>query len=248
MKKILFPSLLFLLSLLLFSCASDNPAAGPTGTGQGGSMARFAVVGDYLYVVDSRLLHVYDISTSSNPLKLKDIELGVNIETIFPYQNRLFIGSMEGMHIYDIAAPESPVYLSTYRHVTSCDPVVVQDNIAYVTLRTDNACARGLNQLDLIDISNPAAPTLINSFPMDSPFGLGISDTTLFVCEGKNGLTVLNVADPHNIEVSRRFDNLHAFDVIPAENSLILTGNSGIFQFDYAQLEELSHLPTSNCE
>lgn len=236
--KYLFLFISFSLTLFLFSC-SDGDSVSPSGTGQGGSMARFATVGDYLYVVDSRTLHTYDITSSADPVKLKDIELGVNIETIFPYQGKLFIGSQNGMHIYDITVPEEPVFLSTYWHVTSCDPVVVQGNLAYVTLRTDNSCARGVNRLEIIDISDPTFPQMVSSFEMENPFGLGIDDTTLFVCEGNMGLKVLNVADPHNIKTIGNFSDLHAFDVIPSHKNLILTGRTGVFQFDYSNPEKL---------
>lgn len=235
--------------LFLFSCEDSNSVS-PSGTGQGGSMARFATVGDYLYVVDSRVLHTYDISNSADPVKIKDIELGVNIETIFPYQEKLFIGSQDGMHIYDISVPEEPVFLSTYWHVTSCDPVVVQDNLAYVTLRTDNSCTRGVNRLEIIDISNPLSPQMVSSFEMENPFGLGIDDTTLFVCEGNKGLKVLNVADPYDIKTIGSFEDLHAFDVIPFHKNLILTGRTGVFQFDYSDLEKLklhSKMLISSC-
>lgn len=237
--------------LLFFSCSDGSNEAVPSGSGQGGSMARFAIVDDYLYVVDSRKLHVYEVADPAAPVKLKDIELGINIETIFPYQGKLFIGSQDGMHIYDLKDPREPVYLSVYRHITSCDPVVVQGNRAYVTLRTVNNCPRGSNQLDVIDISDPSNPQLISTYQMESPFGLGIDGTTLFVCEGENGLKVLNVEDPYNIAEIGSIKDLHAFDVILRNKNLILTGKEGVFQFDYTDPENLkqqSSLTIASCE
>lgn len=252
MKKNILFALYCSFCLLAFSCNDSNSEAMvPSGTGTGGSMARFSVVGDYLYVVDSRTLHVYDVNNPLEPVKLSDIELGFGIETIFPYQSKLFIGSMNGMHIYDIADPRSPVYLSTYSHITSCDPVVVQDNLAYVTLRTGNSCPRGWNQLDIIDITDPTAPELVTSYQMENPFGLGIDGNTLFVCEGRFGLKVLNVADPHDIQEVVHIKNLHAFDVIPSNKNLILTGEDGVFQYDYTQPENLkmtSRLTAQSCD
>ncbi len=253
MKNNILSTLFLLANMLLFSCSdgSSESSIAPSGTGQGGSMARFAVAGDYLYVVDSRTLHVYDVKEASKPVKVREVALGVNIETIFPYEGRLFIGSMDGMHIYSLASPEAPEFISTYEHITSCDPVVVQGNLAYVTLRTDNSCPRGSNQLDIIDISNPASPRLLTNYQMDSPFGLGIDGSTLFVGEGNNGLTVLNVADPYNIEVISQVEDLHAFDVIANNNNLILTGRDGVFQYGYTQTERLvlkSKLTATNCQ
>lgn len=245
-------TLLCLAALFLFSCEDGSSDIGSTNTtGQGGSMARFAVAGDYLYVVDTRMLHVYEVKDASKPVKVTDVELGINIETIFPYQGNLFIGSMDGMHIYSLATPEAPVHLSTYQHITSCDPVVVQGKLAYVTLRTDNSCPRGSNQLDIIDISDLSNPHLVTSYQMESPFGLGIDGTTLFVGEGNNGLTVLNVEDPNNIQVINNIEDLHSFDVIARNSNLILTGKDGVFQYNYTQAGNLdlqSRLSSTSCQ
>ncbi len=236
----------------LMSCNDSNEAASPTGTGKGGSMARFTVAGDHLYVVDSRNLHVYEVKDPATPKKVKEVRLGVDIETIFPYQEKLFIGSMNGMHIYSLADPENPVHLSTWSHVTSCDPVVVQDTLAYVTLRTGNSCTRGENQLYILNVSDPEFPRLINRYQMTNPFGLGIDGNTLFICEGTHGLKVLNVEDPLNIREIKSIPDMHAFDVIPSSNNLILTGADGIFQYNYEDPENLSlnsaMTISNNCE
>lgn len=240
----------FTLLFFSFSCSDGSNDVVPSTSGQGGSMARFTVVGDYLYVVDTRSLHVYSLADASSPEKLKEVLLGVAIETIFPYQGKLFIGSQEGMHIYDILNPEEPEFLSTYTHVTSCDPVVVQDTLAYVTLRSGNTCWRGQNQLDVISISDPRNPRLIVSYPMENPFGLGIDDTTLFVCEGQFGLKVFDASNPEAIEEIGHLSSIHSFDVIPRNGNLILTGKDGVFQFDYTNPEKLkqkSSLTISSC-
>lgn len=250
-KNILLASLYAFITLVLFSCNDAASDVVTGGGGQGGSMARFAVAGDYLYTVDTRQLHVYDLDNPADPLKVKDIQLGFGIETIFPYKGRLFIGSQDGMYIYDLQNPVDPVFLSLYRHITSCDPVVVQDTIAYVTLRSGNTCTRGSNQLDIINISDPQKPALISTYQMQNPFGLGIDGSTLFVGEGENGLTVLNVEDPYDVKEIGNLKDIHAYDVILRDKKLILTGNDGVFQYDYSSGEELkllSSLSVANCE
>lgn len=253
MKKYTLSAFICFFTILFFSCTDSNDVSPSvdSGTGQGGSMARFAITGDYLYVVDHSSLHVYTLADPRQPVKTTEVSLGVDIETIFPSGNKLYIGSMDGMHIYDITAPDKPVHLSTYQHIRSCDPVVVQGDLAYVTLRAARTCGGGVNRLDIIDISDPVSPRLISSREMDNPFGLGIDGNTLFVCEGEMGLKVLDVADPQNIQLIRQIDNMHSFDVIPASNNLILTGNEGVFQYDYTEVENLklnSRLSSVNCE
>jgi hypothetical protein len=216
--------------------------------GIGGSMARFAVVNDKLYTVGTYYLQVFDVSTISDPVKGTLIDIGWGIETIFPYENNLFIGANNGMHIYDISEPESPVYISTFAHVTSCDPVVVRDTVAFVTLRSGTECQGYTNQLDVIDIRNLYNPTLIKSYPMTNPHGLGIDNEALFICEGDYGLKVFNAEDIYSIDQNliKYYKEMHAFDVIPFNNILIMIGQDGLYQFDYADLKDitpLSHIP-----
>ena len=114
-------------------------------SGQGGSMARFTLMNDYLYTVGMNNLSLFDVKTASNPTFLKAIPLGWGVETIFPYENKLFIGTNRGMHIFSATDPANPVQLSTYSHIFACDPVVVQGKYAYVTLRTGNMCKQAIS-------------------------------------------------------------------------------------------------------
>lgn len=232
------------------SFASASVVQPSNSTGKGGSMARFTISGDHLYTVSNSDLQVLDISNTADPKKGEKIRLGWGIETIFPYADKLFIGSTTGMHIYDNSNPTKPVHLSTYAHVNSCDPVVVEGNLAWVTLRSGNACAGFTNQLEVIDISNPRSPQLVKAYPMQNPHGLGIDRSTLFLCEGKYGLKIFDAKD--HLKVSdnliSHFKGHDAFDVIPLGRNLLLIGQDGLYQYDYSNVKDirlLSKLPVS---
>lgn len=232
---------LFIFSCLLvclFSCSEDSlnqsAAPGAGDSGQGGSLARFTIAGNYLYTVSNQSLTSYDI-TSTTPQKLSETTIGNNIETIFPYQDKLFIGSQTGMYIYSRMNPAQPSFISLYEHIQSCDPVVAQGNYAYVTLRSGTDCRFGSNLLDVIDISNPVSPQIINSYQMLNPHGLGIDGNLLFVCEGANGLKVYDASDPENPTLIQFIEDFQAYDVIPRDGVLIITGADGIFQYQYSQ-------------
>jgi hypothetical protein len=253
--KIMFRQL-FLLSCLcmaalwLTGCSMDSgsDSLAPGTNGIGGSMARFAVAGNHLYTVNNTSLQVYDISQPGNPLQGSVIKLGVGIETIFPYANQLFIGSQTGMHIYDNQNPDQPRLLARYDHVQSCDPVVVQGNYAYITLRDGNTCRNGQNLLDVVDISNLSAPVLVRSYPMQHPHGLGIDGNILFVCEGQYGLKVFDASDPNNLIQTQFIPGIKSYDVIPHNRLLLLTGQDGLYQYRYTSpqhLELLSKIPVA---
>ncbi|MCF0048565.1 hypothetical protein LXM25_00770 [Dyadobacter sp. LJ53] len=233
------------LLLILSGCDGDrtDSALNPQ-TGAGGSMARFAITGNTLYIVSKESLEVYDISQGASPVKTVKKEMGVGIETIFPYRDNLYVGAMDGMYIYDNSTPRDPKLLTKYQHVQSCDPVVVQGKYAYVTLRNGVTCRPGntLSSLDVVDVSNPAKPVMVHSQPMTSPYGLGVSGNKLFVCEGTKGFTVLDITNPAAPLFKHTFEELPAYDVIVRDKHLIITGEKGLFQYKYDDADNVEFL------
>lgn len=218
----------------LFSNSTVESAAPTTSTtGQGGSLARFKIVGDYLYVVDWHNLGVIDISDLENPVKRESIYAGFDIETIFNQGQYLYLGSMRGMYIYDIASPAKPVLVSEFEHGTACDPVVVDGDYAYVTLRGGNNCGATESGLFIIDITDIKNPTLKKQYPMDGPYGLGIKDEKLFVCDGASGLKVYDKTDVENLKLLNTFGDINTYDVIPLQNSLLMIGDKVLYQYKY---------------
>ncbi|MEO0472231.1 MAG: hypothetical protein AAF206_21575, partial [Bacteroidota bacterium] len=225
---------------------NNQPTSGnEVSTGVGGSLARFTIVNQYLYTVTGTALKVFDIATLENPEYRRDVEIGWGIETIFPYQNTyLMIGSQTGMFVYGLDNPEEPNQLSNFEHARRCDPVVAENDIAYVTLRGGGPCGGFESQLDVIDIKNINNPQLIRSYVMEGPYGLGIRNGVLFVCDGEAGLKVYDAADPEKIDQNQlaHFPDISAFDVIPLYNVLLLIGADGFYQYDYSDLTDIKLL------
>ncbi len=201
--------------------------------GQGGSMARFKIVGDFLYVVDYSNINIFDISDLETPKVLDDVQVAWDIETIFNQGEILFIGGRQGMYIYDIKNPAKPEFISEFRHGTACDPVVVDGNFAYVTLKGGNFCGNTESGLYIVDISNLKNPELMVIYPMVGPNGLGVKGDKLFVCDGSNGLKVFDKSNTPNLVQVNHFPNIEAYDVIPLQNSLLMIGNGTLRQYEY---------------
>lgn len=217
------------------SAGDSSVAPGTSNSGTGGSLARFTVADNRLYILNRNKLTTYNVSASRNPTQVGQTTLSTEAETIFPFGNYLLMGSPTGLYIYDrTTSPNQPVYVSQYNHLFSCDPVVAQGTIAYATLRSGTNCRNGQNALDVVDISDWKAPKLLRSYPMKNPHGLGIDGNLLFVCEGDFGLRVLNVADPKNAVEVQYFPNVAAYDVIPQSKVLIVTAKDGIYQYRYS--------------
>jgi hypothetical protein len=232
--KILFATIL--LSGVLYACSKDSSAISSgevSNTGQGGSLAKFSIQGNFMYKVEGSMLKVYDISNTSSTALLNSIDLkNTGVETIFCNSQYLFFGTQNGMLIYGLSKPSAPNYISTYTHVVSCDPVVVQGNTAYVTLSTGNRCNRGLNQLEAIDISDISNPTLLKAYQMGNPIGMAVAGKYLYLCDQLAGFKVLDITDNMNIVEVASIKDLLAYDVILSSNKLTITSTSGVYQYD----------------
>ncbi|WP_316832575.1 hypothetical protein [Pedobacter aquatilis] len=224
--------------------ASSSYSTSSSSSGQGGSMARFTLLNNYLYTVGLMDLSLFDVKTAANPTFVKSINLGWGVETIFPYENKLFIGTNTGMHIFSAADPVNPVKLSTYSHIFACDPVVVQGKYAYVTLRTGNMCMQATNQLEVVDIEDPTKPKQVAVYPMQNPHGLSVNGDNLFLCEGVYGIKSFNIADKTAIgkNLLQQLNMIKSYDVIAGPKTLIVTGEDGVYQFNYSNPASLKQL------
>lgn len=218
--------------------------------GVGGSMARFAISGQTLYTVDNQSMHVYDITTQSNPTKAGQVTVGWGwgIETIFPYGDKLFIGSNTGMYIYDNSNPHSPTYLSEFQHADACDPVFVEGDYAYVTLRSGTPCQGFANQMEIVDISNIMNPFLVSTTQLENPHGLSVENDIVYLCDGDYGIKVLDASDKNNVSELYADDSKPAYDAItvPSSNTLLMIGKDGFYQYSTTNpsaLQLLSHIP-----
>ncbi len=225
------------------SIGSINSSVPSAISGIGGSQARFTLYDTYLYAVDNTSLQTFNIANLKAPVFMSRTQVGFGIETIFPYKNRLFIGSTTGMFIFDNSNPSAPRQLSQFTHARACDPVFATENRAYVTLHVGD-CGGVRNQLDVIDISNLNSPTLIKSYQMNSPKGLSVSENKLFLCDA--GLKVFDVSNDSNIdnELLSHWTGANTYDVIALESRkiILVVGENGLFQFDYQDANNLKLL------
>jgi len=214
-------------------------------TGIGGSFARFTIANDYLYTVDETDLRVFDLTNCDQPNYLNNTTVGWGIETIFPLGTNLFIGSNNGMFIYDITNGANPSQLSQFQHARACDPVYVSGNKAYVTLRDGNTCNGFINQLDVINVEDLTNPRLITSHPMDHPHGLSVRGSDLFICEGEFGIKVFDRTHDGQIvnNLLAHISDLHAYDIITLSTNLAMViGQDGLYQYDISNTESLKEI------
>jgi len=236
MKKYILPSFFFSL-LLTISCTSNDELAAnlESDTGVGGSYARFLALNDHLYVVDNTSIKTFNLSDESNPFEVDKQEIGERIESIFHFDNRLFIGSGAGLFIYQIGLDGIPTPLAATEYFETfdtfaCDPVVANTTHAYVTLNSleavERPCGDGeilndVNELRVYDITEITAPQL-----------------------NDQGLKIFNIENPQNIQEVQTFGNFTAFDVITLNGTLLVVGPDNVYQFNYTDPADIKLIST----
>lgn len=237
MGKLFRYSIAVLFALTFLSCTKEGDAGSnfTSSTGKGGSLARFTILGNRLYVVDHIYLKTYDISTPGSMTLLYSSMVGGGVETIYPYKDKLFIGSRDGMYIYNTFENAAPELLGTARHTRSCDPVVANDNTAFVTLRGGQPCGTAEDGLYIYNIQNLLNPQLVKTQLMPTPHGLGLQDSILYVCQKNNGMSVFNVQNPANPVLRKTISNRIFEDVICYNDVLITYVSNGIALYDISQ-------------
>ena len=220
--------------MLLFSASSAAIPSTGAGIGLAGSMARFALLNQRLFTVSSDDLKVFNVTREDKPAFVKSVDLqNGNIETIFPYTDKLFIGSQTGMFIYDAGNPDQPVKLGQFTHSRSCDPVIADGRYAYVTLRSGGFCAGFSNQLDVIDINQLTSPKLVKSYNLSAPAGLAKDGNLLLICDGKEGLKIMDATHPASVYLLGRVPGIDTYDVIAINGTALVVAKDGVYTIDY---------------
>ena len=249
MKKI------FLLSLtiaFLFSC-SDPAGQGDTQTALSGSYATILTVGNYLYAINDNELTTFDITDPENPIEINKQDVGFKIENIYHSEGVLFIGSERALHIFlinDNGVPERKSETGYFNSegVTSCDPVIVSGDYAYVTLSTitvpNSPCFRNMpiNELRIYDISDIENPKFISATNLEIPKGLAIDEQYLFVCLEKTGLIVLDITNKEEPQEVIKLEGFESYDVIAKDGLLMIVCPTEIREYDYSDITNIKYL------
>lgn len=255
MKKLL--GIFSLWSLIIVGCETDSsgPSGAPgstTGSGQGGSLARFTIMQDQLLAIDDggeqgSQLKTFSLQNPANPQESgnsSNLSLG-SMETLYPYSDSvLLIGGPTGMSAVRVAG-SALTYLGNYRHVNSCDPVAAQGNRAYVSLRSESNsfCDNGVNELQVLDISDWQDIQMLSSRSLEFPRGLGMYGDSVLVCD--DILRNFHYAPQDTLlQVDSMPEVRDPRDVIVLDQSVLLITDSGFEQYaiQNGKLQFLSEL------
>lgn len=227
---------------VFFSAQASNSSKSSSPIGVGGSMARFTIMNDRLYTVGFSNLDVFNIVNANDPKHTGKVNLGWNIETIYPFKNKLFIGSQTGMFIYNVSNPDAPVANGKFDHARTCDPVIADDTYAYVTLRSGTTCQGFTNQLDILKLNNITDPVLQKTYPLNNPHGLSKDGNLLFICDGNEGLKLFDASDVMNLKPVGQISDIDTYDVIAMNKIALVVAKDGFYQYDYTNPADMKLL------
>jgi hypothetical protein len=203
--------------------------------GTGGSYAKFQIYNNALYTLDDYKLNTFNITDYNSISKVSETWLGGwfggELETTFILKEYMFIGATNGMHIVGLQDEFNPIYTSSFTHSTGCDPVVVEGNTAYITVRGGNTCGAIEDQVNIIDVTDINTPIEYSTYFLSSPYGLGIKNHILYVCND-SGINVFDAQNPNEIVLQNTIETTSK-DVIPLSSHLIAVGENVIHQYNY---------------
>jgi hypothetical protein len=183
-------------------------------------------------------VHVAD---STNPTQVSYAMAGYDLETIFPIQDKLLLGSKEGVFVYSISNPAAPAQVGEFKHGTACDPVIANSSYAYVTLHAGTQCGGAANELDILGATDISNATLVKTYPMTSPSGLCLDGSLLFVCDA-SVVKIFDVSDPDNLQLLSAVPVNNPSDVIAGDHVMMVVASDGLYQFDYTDPSHVAAL------
>ena len=204
-----------------------------------GSMTRFLPIDRFLYTISFNELVLFEVTSSHQPLRWGKLDTETLAETLFRLNDILYVGSINGMLMYDVTDAGNPSYINRIEHFRSCDPVVADEAYAYVTLRGGTNCWTDLNELQIIDIQDPQNLSVVGRHILFNPHGLAVIGDHLIVCDGTAGVKVVDVADRTSPSILGTYPIDFAYDVIVSYPTALVVGEQVMYQYDISNLPEL---------
>ena len=219
----------------LISCDKDSSDfnSNISGSGTAGSTATIITYNGFIYTVDGNHLRTLSLANPAKPVEVSSIFLGEGIETIFAYEDHLYLGTRSGILLYNISNGAAPVFTGdSFRLLDGHDPVVVNGNYAYSTTKWGEENNNPSGNLEVIDVSNKNNPFVVNQFNQEFPGGLALSDHILYVCNGKFGLNIFSTGPNGQLEFIKNVNTEAIYDCIPTDDLLICQSKTGLILFN----------------
>jgi hypothetical protein len=198
------------------------------------SVAGLVISGDYAYLATSMGLEVVDIS---NPAELKrvgawtnDVEYAWVSSVVLSGSYAYLPASGWLMHVIDVCDPTNPQRVGAYTIQGMGEAMVVWDPYA---------CVATLSSLQMLDVSEPAHPQLLNacSTPGGWASRVTVAGEHAYLSCGAAGLQVFDIFEPRTPQRWDRYvTNKNVTDVaVSGHNAFLLDAEGGFMVFNISE-------------
>ena len=212
--------------------SADAPAAGP--------IRALTMVGDYLYAAwntpsDTGGLTVYALNDPAHPTVVAEIDDYIASDFKRPSGlaasgNYVYVGDADnGLVVLDATDPLNPTFVGTVSGVFEFDAMATFGN----TLLATGTSFIGGRNVDVIDLTDPAAPVLAGQTSLDGSTVLRAVLTDGYAIGVGIELQVFDLSDPSNIQEVFSTSIDEATQAIRDGSTLYLVGASGIQVWDF---------------
>jgi hypothetical protein len=94
----------------------------------------------------------------------------------------------------------------------------------------------------VVNIENIFSPKLVKSYPLTNPHGLDKDGDYIYVCDGKDGLKVMDASNINNVTVKKTIALKDPFDVICWNKVAIVSAADGLHQYDIRDVNNIKQL------
>lgn len=217
-------------------------------SGLSNSLSRIRVNNSQVYTLFGKNIGVYQFTNPLSPIKQNTITTNKTAETLFLHKNMLFAVGKKETQFFSLEKPESPAYLSSTEHWTSSSSAVLHNEQVFLTHRSNSNNSAESDQLSVLDLQNVYEPKVQFIFAMTNPLGLALYQQHLYICDGNAGLKIhkSNTSRKMTSRAEMQYPEIHAVDIIPLDNTLLLIFDDRIKQYAVEKnntLKEISLIP-----
>lgn len=131
-----------------------------------------------------------------------------------------FTASADGLHIFDVSAPDIPVEVGALALPGLPRGVALQGDTAYLSTQ--------FNGLHAVDVGNPGYPGLLDNLPLPGRGeGLAVAGENAFVAAGTAGLQIVGIHDPAALALVGSYDTPGYAYAIALTGTLALVADGG---------------------
>jgi hypothetical protein len=190
----------------------SNPAAPAIVRSVSMTASGGVVVGNRLYTAErANGVGVWDVSQPDNPTRIGSVSLSGNITEVAVSGSTLYALSGFGspaVHLLSLATPDAPTPQSTFNTNYVAD-MVVYGNYLYLS--------NGLGNTQIVDVSNPASPSVIGIFEIGRVRAVE-NATARLLTAGSSWMRLYSLTTPSNPMLTTEYS-------VPAPRAAIRSGN-----------------------